>query len=648
MRDYESSRGEEDAPRHRRRHAIPNSVRRSIFDWITIVLLLLPSLGGIYLFGAVRLWSICPLMFAFSVGLTLFFLRPFFAADLRQIQIPPAGILWLLVLVFVAGMVPRGAVPYDGRFEILKLASYVGAYWAWTELAAHFKRWRILLGLLIFAVTLIAWYAIIQQSHDTRMVLNLERPEVYGMRASGTYFCPNHFAHLLEIIIPLCLALVLMPSAGVPMRLLAGYGLILFLPVLFLTQSRSGWMGAIVGLGVTICLIGAKRGRKAFLLTILVLPLVVAAVVAGLWFFSDIFRGRILDAVHGNIRLHIWADTLAMIREQPWLGWGSGSYQWIFPRFRTLSDQLLFNYAHNEYLHFAADYGLVGLSLFAAVILVACIKWFGAYWKAERTRDAYLMAGLFGCLAATFVHAMFDFNLHIFSNNHAMILVAGTIVACSCASGYWKARPLKSPVWICVYGSGALLSLALALATLQVFLSYGLHYLGEQRREHFQMEEARNLFDRAIAIDPGNWRPYMSKAHIASAMSFWNFDAASKVQQAQEAVDLYEKALSRNPWDLEAVFGLSKAYNALGKQEKALDCLYRAAAADPEHLFYASHLGLQLRRMGRDQEALEVFMKAASKWNNEMVALNIKALKEKMAETQAKTNAPAAIPASAP
>lgn len=641
MQGNELGRGVEKEPRRRRRHAVPISVRRSVLDWVAISLLLLPSLVGMYLFGAVRLWSICPLMFASSMGLTLFFLRPFFRADLRQIQIPPGGVLWLLVLITVAIIIPRGSVPYDGRIEILKLASYIGAYWAWSELATHYKRWRILLGLLIFAVTLIAWYAIIQQSHGARMVLNLERPEVYGMRASGTYFCPNHFAHLLEIVIPLCLAIMLMPSAGAPLRLLSGYGLILSLPVMFLTQSRSGWIGTVAGLSTAVCMIGARKGRKVFLITLLIVPLVVAATAMGLWLFSDIFRDRILLAIQGDIRLRIWPDTLAMIWQQPWLGWGAGSYQWIFPQFRTISEQMLFNYAHNEYLHFAADYGLVGLFLFATVVIVACAKLFKAYLKVDRDRDAYLIAGLFGCLAATFAHAVFDFNMHLFSNNHAIMLVAGTTVACLYASGHWKPRPLKSPAWVLVYGGGALLALVLAFATVQVFLSYGLHYLGEQRREQFQMAKAKILFDRAMAIDPGNWRPYMSKAHVFSTLSFWSFDAEAKMHEARDAIALYEKALARNPYDLEAAFGLSKAYNAMGEQEKALDCLRKAAAADPEHLFYASHLGLQLRRMGRDQEALDVFRKAAAKWNNEMVALNIKALEEKVATAQAATHTPA-------
>ena len=148
---------------------------------------------------------------------------------------------------------------------------------------------------------------------------------------------------------------------------------------MFLTQSRSGWIGTMAGLGTTICMIGARKGRKVFLISLFLVPLIFAAAGVGLWMGSDIFRERILDALHGNIRLHMWSDTLTMIRQQPWLGWGAGSYQWIFPRFRTISDQMLFNYAHNEYLHFAADYGIIGLVLFMGVALAACSRLFLAF-----------------------------------------------------------------------------------------------------------------------------------------------------------------------------------------------------------------------------------------------------------------------------
>jgi hypothetical protein len=45
---------------------------------------------------------------------------------------------------------------------------------------------------------------------------------------------------------------------------LAGYSLALCLPVMFLTQSRSGWIATVVGLAATTLLVAFRR-RRAFL-----------------------------------------------------------------------------------------------------------------------------------------------------------------------------------------------------------------------------------------------------------------------------------------------------------------------------------------------------------------------------------------------
>ena len=53
-----------------------------------------------------------------------------------------------------------------------------------------------------------------------------------------------------------------------------------------------------------------------------------------------------------------------------------------------------------------------------------------------------------------------------------------------------------------------------------------------------------------------------------------------------------------------------------------------------------THLGLQLRRMGRDDEALKVFKHARSIGSAEMIDLNIRLLEEKRAAQQGSTPAP--------
>jgi O-antigen ligase len=612
-----------------------------------IVGLLLPaSMVGFFLFGAVRLWSIGPLMFLVYTGALLFCLRPFFSDEIRQLQVPPGGGLWILFVLYGVCRLPWAAVPYDARIELLKVGSLVGAYWAWTEMAARQGRWRILLGILLFSVSLIAWYAIIQQSHGSRMVLNLERPDQYGMRASGTYFCPNHFANLLSLLIPLAVALLVTGSAGAPLRLLSGYVLLLFLPVLFLTQSRSGWIGAVVGLSSTVCLIARRRSRRLFRLMLVMIPVVLAVMGWLLWTYSPTVRARVTGASLATpdtavqARFLMWKDTIPMIRDKPVFGHGPGSYVWVYPRYKTQPAQYLFNYAHNEYLHVLAEYGAVGFALFAAFLLWALAQFMRWSQAASRDKDAHLAAALVGSVLGAMAHGFFDFNFHIFSINHALVLMAGVAAAGLYSSGDLRARPVPAPRAFALGGAGALVALALLLGVLQAFLSYGLHFLGDADRVRLQSDRAVRIFRWATRIDPGNWRPWLGWGHVLQTQAFWNLDAEGRRQQAQEAARLYEAAIARNRCDMEAVFGLSKVYNILGEPEKALERLRGAADNNRRHLFYMSQIGLQLKRMGRDAEALAAFEEAQRvSPSDEMIQINLRMLRSRLA---AQAAAPAA------
>ncbi len=612
-----------------------------------MALMLLPSLVGMFLFGAVRMWSVGPLMFLSGLGLFLASLRPFFNGNLLRFQLPPGALLWALFGLYALARIPFSASPYDARLELLKFASWWMSYVAWTELAQFHKRWKVLLGLALFVVTLMAWYALIQHAQGSRMVLNLERPEVYGMRASGAYFCPNHFAALIVIVLPFCLSLLFAGGAGFPLRLLAGYSLLLFLPVVYLTQSRSGWIGTVVGLGGCALLLALRRSRKAFLLLLVLIPLLLGGVAWGLWTFSPMVRTRVTGAMLKNpdgavlARLYIWKDSVPMVRERPVWGWGGNSFHWIYPRYKSNTLQFFFNYAHNEALELLIEYGAVGLVLFAVFLLYACYRFFRLMLRAEQERDAALIAGLLAAVSGSVAHAMFDFNLHIFSNMHLLMLLAGVTAAGLFSSGLLRARELSAG-WGRVQKWGGVLATALLpVLALQALASYGLHFVGEEKRIALQMDEAVRLFQIATRVDPGNWRPWLGLAHVDQTRGFWDMDPDYKARYARQAVEHYEEAHRRNPCDMEVVYGLGKAWDSLGDREKALEFYREAAAKEKFHLFYTTRLGLHLRKMGRYQESLDTFLLASTYGAaNDMISLNVPALQQLIAAQKAEGENP--------
>ncbi|OGV43756.1 MAG: hypothetical protein A2X46_08670 [Lentisphaerae bacterium GWF2_57_35] len=600
--------------------------------------MLAPAAVGIYLFGAVRMWSIGPLMILSFTGLFLVAIRPLFNEDLSRWAFSPGTIGWMLFWIYGWLLMPFAEAPYDARIELIKMGSWFFSYLAWTEMARYQKRWKLLLGTMLFLVTMIAWYAIIQHAHGTRMVLNLERPDVYEMRASGTYFCPNHFAALMEIVMPVALCLVFMRAADVPLRLLAGYSLIVLLPVMIITQSRSGWIGAVVGLGVASLLMALRRSNKLFLLMLVVIPLIIGGVGVTLWTVSPMVRTRVAGAmltspdpaVQG--RFMMWKDSIPAVEGKPALGWGPASFPWVYPRFKNHSMQLFFNFLHNESYQLVMEYGLVGLVLFAGFAVYTLIRYMRLLILAEHDKDAFLIAGLLGGVAGSVAHSMFDYNLHIFSNVHVLVLVAGVVSAGLFSSGDLKLVTVARPWRLCGQGLAIAMTVVLLLASLQVFLSYGLHYLGEGRRNAFDMNGAVRRYELARRVDPGNWRPWLGMAHVRQTQGFWDLDSASKSNLQTQSLAYYEEANRRNPCDMEVVYGMSKAYQALGDQEKALALLRQTTEYEKNHLFYATRLGLQLRRMGRDEEALDVFSRAANYGvANEMAVMNIHLLRDKIA-----------------
>ena len=106
----------------------------------------------------------------------------------------------------------------------------------------------------------------------------------------------------------------------------------------------------------------------------------------------------------------------------------------------------------------------------------------------------------------------------------------------------------------------------------------------------------------------------------------------------EEALALYEQAYQRNPYDMNVVYGLGRCWFHLGEEEKSLDYLRRAVEHWPSNVYYSMQLGLQLRQMGRNEEALEALEHArrAGGWADPLInprlRENIRQLQEQLRE----------------
>jgi O-antigen ligase len=204
-------------------------------------------------------------------------------------------------------------------------------------------------------------------------------------RAVGNLRQPNHLSSLL-----LWAAIAVVPLLELR-RLRLGAALALFALMIFavvLTASRTGVLG--VGLLTLGGLLDLRLSRPARTL-LLSSPLLYALAWAGLaaWaeFGHHAFGGeaRLAEADLSGSRFGIWANTLELIRAQPWTGVGFGEFNlaWTLTPFPG-RPTAFFDHTHNLPLQLAVECG-VPLALAVTALLLAAL-W--RIWRLSQVEDA--------------------------------------------------------------------------------------------------------------------------------------------------------------------------------------------------------------------------------------------------------------------
>lgn len=126
----------------------------------------------------------------------------------------------------------------------------------------------------------------------------------------------------------------------------------------------------------------------------------------------------------GRVRVWMWTDTFAMLREHWLLGAGLSGYPVVFYAFHTKRFIEIFQYPHQILLTAWSEVGLVGLGVFCALL----VTWALGAWKAS-SRVALRVIGL-APLVAIVLHGLVD--VPYWKNDLAVVFVllwwlAGTV-----------------------------------------------------------------------------------------------------------------------------------------------------------------------------------------------------------------------------
>jgi len=364
------------------------------------------------------------------------------------VQWLPMPAAWVRVLSPQAAAVHAGA-DYLGADRLITLSVDPHASFVfWLKSCAYAIAFALTLLLvrgrrrLVWLCGAIVACGLVQAFYGSLMHLAKVDMEILGMpiqhaaQASGSYVNRNHLAGLLEMSLAVGIGLMIGQLEDRPRRswrdflhdtavlLLSGKAmlrlvLVIMVVALVMTRSRMGNSAFFVSL-LAAGAIGLALSRHAPRGTVLFIASLVAIDVAliGTWFGVEHTMQRITETTVQQVeeRVEPGMDALKILEDYPLFGSGSGTFYTAYPRYRRPEINGQFDHAHNDYMQFLAETGLIGAALMGLFVLgsLAC-----ALLAQARRRDPLARGVAFSVtmgLIAIGMHSTVDFNLQIPAN----------------------------------------------------------------------------------------------------------------------------------------------------------------------------------------------------------------------------------------
>ena len=393
----------------------------------TEVGLLAAALAAPLAFGAVQTWAWTTLL---VVGLLLLFAWAAGSAQQRAVRlfwfplyVPGALFLLLGAVQFFAHLTAdafatrQSLLTFSTSFIYFFLAGQIFA----DRPRESLPRWGFLVA--VYA-PLLAFFAIIQFFAGGGLIYWSIKPH-WGGWIFGPYVNHNHYAGLMEILIPTGAAYVLTRPKGHPAKLPLGIALVVPIVSLLLSGSRGGLVSLLIEIQIlfVIVLWAAPLSRRRSIAVTMTFGIISVAVLffalaptevskrlegmASLSHSSEVSLGE---------RLRVAKDSLHILGDYPWLGAGLGTFDVVYPQYRSFPSNLRWDHAHNDYAEALAETGLVG----GFLILSALFLGFRSVFRRLRDRlsheTGWIQTGAaIGC-CGLLVHALADFNFHIPAN----------------------------------------------------------------------------------------------------------------------------------------------------------------------------------------------------------------------------------------
>lgn len=335
------------------------------------------------------------------------------------------------------------ADPLAAQDYLFRLIAYGGWLLVAVVLQANPQRAKAVVATVTLCGALYAFYGLVVYWSGNRTLLWFPK-WAYGGDLTSTFVNRNSFATYLDLTLMAGLAklgveissLKIYESRRDNLRILIEFltnrwpvllALCLIGTALLLTHSRGGFTAACAGVAALFIGMGAAPSIRHFdrvgLLLLPSLLLLCAVVING----EALANRFVEDNADGDERWQVDRLTVQAIAGHELLGSGLGSFDSVFPRYRTQAVESYYDRAHNDYLQTLLELGIpAGLGLMASVGWLA-----GRCIRGIRVRRRHAVFPCLGLAVTVLVacHATVDFSLQIPAVTMTWLLLLGSGVA---------------------------------------------------------------------------------------------------------------------------------------------------------------------------------------------------------------------------
>ena len=351
------------------------------------------------LFVAAGLWPLSPALknLALAVAVVAWLLS-WWMTQPRRMPHPRATVPLLLWLAAGLCSLPQSIHLLSSLRGIAKVLEEIAIVLATAHVITTSRHLARLAWAMMIGATLASLDGLVQLVRGSDLVYHMEAGiALSGLpRLTAAFHHANDFGVYGASLLPVALVMALSAAPGRRRWLAWGMAALLSVATLW-TWSRPAAVGIAGSLVVFLTVRGAWRMLAlvgiAALIGVVALPAPIKTWAAQ--------QPSWIDVLAQPERPQMWRTALNMIHAHSVTGVGINTFARNYVRYRQPDDPLTTAYAHNHFLHMAAEIGLVGLAAFGLFLVSTWLVWQRLLTGHDATRS--LWAAGVGCGLISFL-----------------------------------------------------------------------------------------------------------------------------------------------------------------------------------------------------------------------------------------------------